>query len=1152
MSDYIHLHNHTHYSILDAACTPQQLIQAAKNDGQSAIALTDHGVMFGCYEFYKKAKEAGIKPILGCEVYVATAGRRDRIATNRAAGTMNYYHLVLLAKNDVGYRNLMKLTTLGHTEGYYYRPRIDRELLSQYHEGLVALSACLQGVVNAPLIKGDYEEAKRAAIWYKELFGEDFYMELQNHGLPEDEIVLSLAPKLAAETGIKLIASNDCHYIRQDQATAHNILQLIKEIPPKGELLDIHNLRYKKPAFYFKTQDEMKKIFKDFRSAIETTVEVAEKCNVTLKSELQMPVFPIPPESKAKNLDEYLAELTMDGLQKRYTTLTKDIEDRVRFELDVVKKMGYSGYFLIVQDFISTARAKGVRVGPGRGSAAGSVVAYALRIVDVDPLKYDLLFERFLNPDRVSMPDIDIDFSDDKRNVVIDYVKEKYGSDSVAQIITFGTLSSRAVLKDVGRVLGVPLSKVTEITEKIPVEIGKVKPLAEAFELPELRWLKETDDPKLREMMKLSLDLEGMARNTSLHAAGVVIAPGDISDYVPLFKTPESEIATQFTMKDLENAGLVKMDFLGLQTLSIIDNALEQIKRNHGVDIDIDNLDLEDAETYRMLGNGKTLAVFQFESEPMQDALRQLKPTLLEDLIAMNALYRPGPMDNIPEFIARKNGKKPIEYIHPIMESSLQKTYGIIVYQEQVMQLVRDIAGFSLAQADIMRRAMGKKDEALMLKLKAQFVEGAQNNAIEKKTAEDIFELILKFAKYGFNKSHSCAYAYLAYQTAWLKAHYTAEFLAANMTAQLNETKELAKLYDECKSYSVNVLPPDINLSHATFTASDSSTIVFGMAGIKGVGIPAVEAIAEERSQKPFTSIFDFTSRLGAKYANRRILEALICAGAFDSLKNGHRAQLFASIDEALNYGKKSGIDDGIDSLFGDISGMAAKTEPRLPSIPPWSEAERLQRERSVLNSYISGHPIHQYAAHLHAFCTLRLDETKHSAIGNTITVCGIVSEIRTKLDRKKETIAFATIEDFTGKAECILWSDSFKKFGHLLQENAVLLFKGKSKVENEQLKIVADEILTIEEAVSQKAKGYIISINADIIKTDSIRQLHALCLRQPAKSTGCLLRFRLSSANSAVKYGYEARNVPLSPSHELTEEICAIFGRKNVRFSVD
>ncbi|GAB1429568.1 DNA polymerase III subunit alpha [Ignavibacteria bacterium] len=1151
MSDYVHLHNHTHYSLLDAACTPEQLIQAAKNDGQSAIALTDHGVMFGCFEFYKKAKKAGIKPVLGCEAYVASAGRRDRIATNKAAGTMNYYHLVLLAKNDIGYRNLMKLTTLGHTEGYYYRPRIDRELLMRHHEGLVALSACLQGVVNAPLIKGNYDEARRSAIWYKELFGDDFYIELQDHGLPEDEAVLTYAPKLAAEIGIKLIVSNDCHYIRKDQATAHNVLQLIKETPPKGETLDIHNLRYKKPAFYFKTQNEMKDLFKSFGNAIETTLEVAEKCNVELKSDLKMPVFPIPPESKAKDLDEYLSEITQKGLQERYPKLTKDIEDRANYELDVIKKMGYSGYFLIVQDFIAAARKKGVRVGPGRGSAAGSVVAYALRIIDVDPLKYDLLFERFLNPDRVSMPDIDVDFSDDKRNVVIEYVKEKYGNDSVAQIITFGTLSSRAALKDVGRVLGIQLSEINEITEKIPVVMGKVTPLADAFNLPDLRWLKETTDAKLKELMQLASNLEGMARNSSLHAAGVVIAPGDISEYVPLYKTPESDVATQFTMKDLEDAGLLKMDFLGLRTLSIIDNTLEQIKRNHDKEIDLDAIDLEDRKVYELFGNGKTLAIFQFESEPMQDALRQLKPSSLEDLIAMNALYRPGPMDNIPEFIARKQGRRSIEYLHPIMENALHKTYGIIVYQEQVMQLVRDIAGFSLAQADIMRRAMGKKDDQLMMKQKAQFVEGAISNGVEKKTAEEIFDLVLKFASYGFNKSHSCAYAYLAYQTAWLKVHYPAEFMAANMSAELDDLNKIAALIDECKTMEINVLPPDINRSFATFSAADDKTIVFGLAGVRGVGISAVEAVAAARADKPFTSLFDFVLRVDSKNVNRRAIEALINAGAFDSMRNGHRAQLFEAVETALDFGKKSSgsADANMDSLFGNSPESQVKSEPRLPDANPWSETERLQRERAVLNFYLSGHPLHNYAAHIQAFCTMQIGETNNPAVGNSIIVCGVISAIRSKLDRKEQTIAFVTLEDFSGKAECIFWSDSYKKFGHHLQQDAIIAVKGKSKLENEQLKIVAEEVWPIADVVQRKAKGYVITINKDNIRPETIRQIMAQCASREAQGS---IRFWITDEARRSKTGFEVRNVPIAPTQETTEKLFALFGRKNVMFITD
>ncbi|MFN8358712.1 MAG: DNA polymerase III subunit alpha [Candidatus Kapaibacterium sp.] len=1146
MPEFVHLHNHTHYSLLDAACTPDQLINAAKADGQKALALTDHGVMFGCFEFYKKAKKAGIKPILGCEVYIANGSRFDRGAGKAATKKRNYFHLVLLAKNDIGYKNLMKLTTLGHTEGFYYRPRIDTDLLEKHHEGLIALSACLAGVINAPLLAGDYETARNNAIWYKNLFGDDFYIELQDHGLDGDEIVLAQAPRLAEELGIKLIVSNDCHYIKKEHAVAHNVLLHIKDSGIKG-VNNIHELRYGKPEMYFKSSEEMSKIFKDFPQAFENTLEVAEKCDVTLKSDIKMPTFPIPQESKATTLEEYLEELTYAGLERRYPVQTAEILDRVKFELGVIKRMGYAGYFLIVQDFIIQAQKKGVRVGPGRGSAAGSVVAYALGIINVDPIKYDLLFERFLNPDRVSMPDIDIDFSDDKRDVVIDYVKEKYGEKSVAQIITFGTLSSRAVLKDVGRVLGVPLSTINSITEKIPVFQGKVTKIKDAMELPDLRWLKETDDPKLKELIEYASTLEGMARNSSLHAAGVVIAPGDINEFVPLYKSGDSGLATQYTMKDLEDAGLLKMDFLGLRTLSIIDNTLDQIKRNHGLTIDLDTIDLEDKLTYDMLGKGKTQAVFQFESGKMQESLMKLKPTDLEDLIAMNALYRPGPMENIPDFIDRKHGRKQIEYIHPVMEKCLKKTYGIIVYQEQVMQLVQDIAGFTLAQADSIRRAMGKKDAAEMLKLKIQFIEGAEGKDIPKKIAEEIFELLIKFASYGFNKSHSCAYAYLAFQTAWLKAHYTAEFLAANMTAEINDLDKVVALIDEAKAFEINTLPPDVNKSVATFMAIDSKNIVFGLAGIKGVGISAVESIIKAREEKPFTSFYDFAARCDNKVINRRVLEALISSGAFDSLKIGHRAQLFAAIDSALEFAKKSGAaQSDTNSMFGGGVAELDIVEPKLPTIPNWSETERLEKEKEVLNFYLSGHPLMKYRPHLASFSTLILNKKDSPLIGKPVRCCGLITAVRTRLDKKEQTIAFVMIEDFYGKAECIFWSDAYKKWGQYLHEDTVVMVRGKSELNADSLKIIVEEVIPIEETVPKFAKGFNISINAATVTREDIERIKPLCV---AKADSKIV-FSVMEEGSRRSQFYAPAKLPLT--QESTNALTQIFGPNNVRFVLE
>lgn len=803
MTEFIHLHNHSHYSLLDGACRVEDLVQAAVENEMPAVALTDHGVMFGAIEFYKKATKAGIKPIVGMEAYIVTKGSRkekSRQETESGGKRASYHHIVLLAKDFTGYRNLLKLCTTAHLDGFYYKPRIDTEVLREHREGIVALSACAGGVVSAHLASGNDEEAYAAARIYQDIFGDDFYIEIQNHGIDRERIVREKAPKLAKDLGLKLICTNDVHYIRHEHALAHNIMLLIPDAS-SANAPDYTQLRYGTDQAYFKSAKEMLALFKEYPEAIASTLEVADKCALSLDlKKTHMPRFPIPPDAGVDTLDAYLDKLAREGFARRYPDPSPELRGRLEHEIGVIQRMGYAGYFLIVQDFIRAARSMDVFVGPGRGSAAGSVVSYALEITDVDPVKYDLLFERFLNPDRISMPDIDVDFSDTKRDRVIRYVREKYGDDSVSQIITFGTLSSRAVLKDVGRVLGIPLSTLESITKQIPVEQGKVRPLADALEtVPDLKWVKESTDPKIKTLIEASLVLEGMNRNASMHAAGVVIAPGNISDYVPLYKTPATEIMTQYNMKDLEAVGLLKMDFLGLRTLSVLENALRLINENHGITIDLDAIPEEDAPTFELFARGDTVGVFQFESSGMTDWLRKLKPNTISDLVAMNALYRPGPMEMIGDFIARKHGEQKITTVHPKLDAILRETYGVIVYQEQVMKIASEIAGFSLAKADLMRRAMGKKDKSLMAAMKKEFIEGAEAAKTGRKAAAEIFDLIEKFASYGFNKSHSVAYSVIAYQTAYLKAHYPAEFMAANLSSEIGSTEKIVKLIDDCR-----------------------------------------------------------------------------------------------------------------------------------------------------------------------------------------------------------------------------------------------------------------------------------------------------------------------------------------------------------------
>jgi len=1102
---FVHLHNHSHYSILDAITTPRELVKAAKDDGMEAIALTDHGVMFGLMDFQKQAKEYGIKPIFGMEAYIAEASRFDKIQTKKSQGMRNYYHLLLIAKDITGYRNLVKLTSLAFSEGFYYRPRIDKQLLEKYKDGLIATSACLGGVVSAHIIDGNLNRALSEASYYRDLFGDDFYLELQNHHYSEDEIALREIPKIAKKLGIKMIATNDIHYLKKEHAIAHNVHLLIKDTnAANADKVDIKALRYKTDEFYFRSTEEMIELFKDYPEAISNTNEIADKCDLKIKFPVSMPKFTLPENNKSKNLEEYLEEVVWEGIRRRYKQIDETITQRVNYELSIINKMGFANYFLVVADLIKAARERGIMVGPGRGSAAGSIVAYALEITNVEPLEGNLLFERFLNPERISLPDIDIDFDDEKRDQVIKYCQEKYGTQSIAQIITFGKMSSRMVLKDVGRVLNIPLSEINKITAKIPVKFGKVTPLKDALDLVDLKYVKESKDPKIQELINYSMILEDKNRSVGTHAAGIVITPSDVTDFVPIFQNPKGgetavDIATQYSMNYLEDAGVIKMDFLGLRTLSIIERTLMMIKNNYGIDIDIENIPRDDKKTYDLISEGKTLAVFQFESNGMQEYLRQLKPHSLEELSAMNALYRPGPMSQIPLFIARKHGEQPIEYLHPIMESVLSNTYGILVYQEQVMQLVQKVANFTLGEADMLRRAMGKKQRAEVDKMRPKFMEGAQANGVSKEVAEQIFELIDKFADYGFNKSHSWAYSWLAYQTAYLKANYPAEFLAANMTAELNNQDKIVELIDEAKSLGIEIMPPDINKSEATFTVKDG-VIYFGLAAVKGVGIKSVENIVETRKAQPFKSFYDFIKRTDPKQVNRRVLEALIFAGAFDSITNGKRRALYEAIDEALEFSKSQSKNEGMKSIFefDDTPNNQTQIEPELPNVAEWTERERLEHEKEVLNFYISGHPLKEFDTIVKSFSNLTLtriklggDEEDTPELPDQVRFCGLISNIRTRRDKSNRLIAFVMVEDYYGKIECIFWSETYAKYQHLLIENSTVTITGKLDASDPSaLKIVVSEVYTFPETIEKFATGLIIYLDKTSINRNGLEKL--------------------------------------------------------------
>ncbi|MDP2885616.1 MAG: DNA polymerase III subunit alpha [Ignavibacteria bacterium] len=1151
MSEFIHIHNHSHYSLLDGAATVETLIGAALQNKMPAVALTDHGVLFGALEFYKKAKKAGIKPIVGCEAYIVTRGSRfDKTLqsekSSQGQGRGIYHHILLLAKDETGYRNLIKLVTLGHTEGYYYKPRIDVEILDRYKEGIIATSACPGGVVGSQLVYGNYEEARSVAGIYKEIFGSDFYIEIQNHGAEVEKSILTHAPRIAKELGLKLVGTNDCHYISAQHAMSHNIMLCIPDAT-STYVPEYKTLRYGTDQLYFKSSVEMVRAFKEFPEAVSSTLEIAEKCNLTLDlKKNHMPQFPIPADAGVASLEEYLDKLSRQGLEKRYPAMSPEIDSRLEHELDVIKRMGYAGYFLIVQDFINAARGMGIRVGPGRGSAAGSIVSYALGITDVDPLHYDLLFERFLNPDRVSMPDIDVDFADDKREQVINYVKQKYGENSVAQIVTFGTLSTRAVLKDVGRVLGVPLSTIEPLTKHIPVVLGKVTPLAEALEtVPELKNLRETGDEKIKLMIDTGLVLEGMNRNVSTHAAGIVIAPGEISDYVPMYKTPQTELMTQYNMKDLEEAGLLKMDFLGLRTLTVIDNALQHISNNHVSDIDLDHLPVDDPKTLELFCNGQTVAVFQFESSGMTDYLRKLKPTSIHDLVAMNALYRPGPMENIPDFIDRKHGRKKIEYIHPKLEPILKETYGIIVYQEQVIKIASEIGGLSLAQADLLRRAMGKKDKVLMAKQKKEFMEGAVEKGIDRKSAGEIFDLIEKFASYGFNKSHSVAYSVLAYQTAYLKAHYPAEYMAATMTSEVSDTDKIVVLTDDCRKLGIPVLPPDVNEGDVTFVVKQKG-IRFGLSAIKNVGVSAVEAIVRTRNEKgPFVDIFDFCARVDLHLVNKKTLESLIQAGAFDSLHE-NRAQLFECVEKAIAHGQNAQEHSGKgqSNLF-ETSTAKVDLRPALPAVAAWRESEILTREKAVLGFYLSGHPLDKYREEIEAFANSQLGSASGLKPNTTVRACGIVAGVKRKIDKKGNTMAFVTLEDFTGKADCIVFSDAYQKFTKILVPESMVMVIGKGETSGDLLKILVNEVIPMESVRDRFTKSISLAVNLDVVSEDTVQQLRTIMERHRGK---CPCYINVSGGGLSKKSVYLARNVSVDPSIQFIGLVKQLLGPSSVR----
>jgi len=1051
---FTHLHVHSHYSLLDGLPKIDQLLDYAKKLGMDSVALTDHGNIYGAVEFYKKAKERGIKPIIGCEVYVAFESMRQE----RPNIDDKRYHLILLAKNEKGYKNLVKIITQSHLKGFYYKPRVDEELLSQYSEGLIALSACIQGKIPRMIINNKMDEAEKTALKYQEIFGkENFYLELQKHkNLDGQEKANEGLIALSKRLDIPLVATNDVHYLKPEDAEVQDVLMLINT---GANLNDPERRTLIKDDFSFRTPEQMAEDFKETPEAIENTGKIAEACNFEFKlGEIKLPKFEVP---SGKTPDEYLRELCLEGVEKRYPEGDRSkILERMEYELSAIQKMGLASYFLIVQDFVNWAKKNRIVVGPGRGSAAGSLVSFLVNITNVDPLKYDLLFERFLNPGRAEgLPDIDLDFNDRRRNEVIEYVSEKYGRDKVAQIITFGTIAARAGIRDVGRVLGYEYSYCDVVAKMIPFGLDLEKTLASVTEFRELY----EGNQKARKLIDLAKRLEGVVRHASTHACGVVISNQPLDEIIPLQHPTQNDkiIVTQYEMHAVADLGLLKMDFLGLKNLTIIEDTLSRIYKVQGKNIDLENIPLDDEKTYRLLQRGLTVGVFQLESEGMRKYLKQLKPSNIEDIIAMVALYRPGPMALIPEYIAGKHGQKDLTYFHPKLKPILESTYSIPVYQEQIMKIAQDLAGFSMPEADVLRKAIGKKIEKLLMEQKKKFVDGMKKNSINESVALKIWHWIEPFAHYSFNRSHATCYAMIAYQTAYLKAHFTTEFTASLLTSERNDTERIGFLISEAKSMGIEVLPPDINESLQNFTVVPPKQIRFGLLAIKNVGENIMETVIQERkSSGPYNSVFDFVDRVSArsKDLNKKSLESLIKAGAFE--KFGERGQLLHNVERLLEYGRenKKMKSNGQKSLFGTMeSEKKNNTEFRLDKIEPISEHEKLKWEKELLGLFVTAHPLDGFQDILLKYTT-PLSKIKNYIGGTKVKVGGVIGAIKKIITKTGKPMLFLNIEDADGKLEIVVFPKIMEKNPQLFQENKIVIIVGSVDFRGDSPKVICDE----------------------------------------------------------------------------------------------
>ncbi len=1067
MNEFTHLHVHTQYSILDGASGISELIVKAKEYKMKALAITDHGNMFGVKKFYDTAIQEGIKPILGCEVYVAKKSRLDKKDKQYRSG----YHLILLAKNKTGYHNLIKLVSIAWIDGHYYKPRVDKELLRKYNEGIIATSACMAGEVSHIILNEGEEKAEKVILEYKEIFGDDFYLELLNHSLEEQEKVNEVLIRLSKKLDVKLIATNDVHFVNQEDAYAQDILLCLNT---GKDYDDKDRLRYTGQE-YFKSPDEMYGLFPGIPEALENTNEIADKVETyELNREVVLPDFPVPEEFK--NQDDYLRDLTYQGANAHYPELTEEIKDRLEYELSVIKDMGFAGYFLIIQNVLNAARDMGVSIGPGRGSVAGSAVAFCINITDIDPIKYDLLFERFLNPERISMPDIDIDFDEDGRDDVIKWVTEKYGADRVAQIVTFGTMRAKNSIRDVARVIGLPLSEANMLSKLVPEKQGTT--LQDAYkEVPELAGAKNSDNTKIKETLKFAEILEGNVRQTSLHACGVIIGRDDLIEHIPLTISKDTKLlVTQYEMEQTEKVGLLKMDFLGLKTLSIIKDAVKNIEQSKQIKIDIKSIPLDDPKTLELYQKGETIGTFQFESPNMRAYLKELRPTSIEDLIAMTSLYRPGPMEYIPKFIKRKQGKEKIEYPHEMLEEILKDTYGIMVYQEQIMKIAQIMGGFTMGKADTLRKAMGKKKMDIMKQQKAEFIESAEKKQVESKKAENIFDDMAKFAGYGFNRSHAAGYTILAFRTAYLKANHPAEYMAAVLSRNLSNIKEITIFMDECKRMGLPVLGPDINESNLKFNVNKNQELRFGLGAIKGVGEKAAISIIEERNNNGnYKDIYNLVERVNLHSVNKTTVESLTMAGAFDNFNNIKRSPFFAKdkndisfIEAVIKYGNKIQDEKYASPTLFEGTNNIEVSKPKIPECEEWTTLEKLNKEKDLIGIYLSAHPLDVYRFEINNLCNTTLSEFNDMKKLNKkeIIVAGIVNDAQHKTTKTGNPYGTITIEDFTDSYKLFFFSKDYLNLKNYFTSGYSLLLKGKiqPKYNSDELEFKVNSINILSE----------------------------------------------------------------------------------------